>query len=83
MIKKAFLNYGISIRPDGTEDHLIRIKDIPIDKIDFMGWELAEEIILKAEDLVDALFNDQEFLEADDNELLLIIRYHEERVKAL
>lgn len=83
MIEKAFLNSGVSIRPDRTEDNLIRIKGIPIDKIDFIGWELAEEIILKAEYPVDALFDNQEFLEANDNELLLIISYHEERVKAL
>ncbi|KAM6514064.1 hypothetical protein FALCPG4_015236 [Fusarium falciforme] len=83
MVKKAFLNCGISISPDGTEDWLIRIKDIPSDQIDFTGWEEAEEVIVKAEDSVDPLCDDEEFLVADDDELLLRTRYHEEVVKQL
>ncbi|EEU38504.1 uncharacterized protein NECHADRAFT_88606 [Fusarium vanettenii 77-13-4] len=83
MVKKAFLNCGISIRPDGAEDWLIRIKDIPSDQIDFTGWEEAEEVIVKDEDPVDPLCDDEEFLVADDDELLLHTQYHEEVIKQL
>ncbi|KAJ3454585.1 hypothetical protein MRS44_013185 [Fusarium solani] len=71
------------IRSDGTEDWLIRIKDIPSDQIDFTGWEEAEEIIVNDEDPVDNLYDDEELLAADDDELLLRTRYHEEAVKKL
>ncbi|EEU38462.1 uncharacterized protein NECHADRAFT_88644 [Fusarium vanettenii 77-13-4] len=83
MVKKAFLNCGISVRPDGTEDWLIRIKDILSDQIDFTGWEEAEEVIVKDEDPVGPLCDDEEFLAADDDELLLRTRYHEEVIKQL
>ncbi|KAG6058507.1 hypothetical protein E4U32_004586 [Claviceps aff. humidiphila group G2b] len=34
MVKKAFLDVGISIKPDGSEDHLILIKNARPDQID-------------------------------------------------
>ncbi|KAM5380051.1 hypothetical protein ACJZ2D_003698 [Fusarium nematophilum] len=80
MVAKAFLNCGISVRPDGAEDNLIRIKDISPDQIDFTGWEEAEEITVKAEDPVDTLLDDIEFIGADDEELMMMTRYHEELV---
>lgn len=66
--------------PDGSEDDLICIKDILGDLIDFTDWEIAEEIIVRLEDLVDEFFNEDEYIIADDDELLLMIRYHEELV---
>ncbi|KAM5344618.1 hypothetical protein ACJ41O_013153 [Fusarium nematophilum] len=55
MIQKSFQQCGISIHPDGSEDSLIRIKDMPSEKIDFTGWEHAEEITVKEEDEVERL----------------------------
>lgn len=83
MVEKAFLNCGISVRPDGSEDNVIAIKDIPSERIDFTGWEEAEEIALKPEDPVDSLFDDIELIAADDNSLLVLTKYHEETVVKL
>jgi len=49
LVQKAFQECGISIRPDGSEDSLIKIKDIDSSKIDFTGWESAIDITLKEE----------------------------------
>jgi hypothetical protein len=38
LIKRAFLQYGISIHPDGTEDHLINIKGVDNSSTDPNGW---------------------------------------------
>jgi hypothetical protein len=78
LVKKAFLNCGISVRPDGSEDCFISIKDISADQIDFTGWENAEEVVVKDEDPVDPFFDDQELISADDSELMIITRYHEQ-----
>ncbi|CCE34825.1 uncharacterized protein CPUR_08764 [Claviceps purpurea 20.1] len=43
MVKKAFLDVGISIKPDGSEDHLINIKDIRPDQIDWSGWQTENQ----------------------------------------
>ncbi|KAL6411770.1 hypothetical protein AUP68_04144 [Ilyonectria robusta] len=83
MVKKAFLNCGISVRPDGLEDCFINIKDIPSEQINFTGWEEAEEIIVKLEDEVDELLDEEEMISMDDNDLLTMTRYHERRVKDL
>jgi hypothetical protein len=45
-IIKAFKDCGISIAPDGSEDHLIKIKNIAPDKIEFSGWDQAEDVTL-------------------------------------
>lgn len=42
LIQRAFLHTGISIRPDGSQDDLIRIKGINTTDIDWNGWEKAE-----------------------------------------
>ncbi|RFU25500.1 hypothetical protein B7463_g10827, partial [Scytalidium lignicola] len=39
LVQQAFIQCGISIRPDGSEDSLIKIKDIPNSAIDYTGWE--------------------------------------------
>jgi hypothetical protein len=49
LVRKAFQECGISIRPDGTEDSLIKIKDIDLSKINFIKWESATDITLKEE----------------------------------
>lgn len=43
MVRKAFENCGISIRPDGSQIDRISIKDIPKDSISFEGWEAANQ----------------------------------------
>ncbi|OIW26844.1 hypothetical protein CONLIGDRAFT_646981 [Coniochaeta ligniaria NRRL 30616] len=45
-IIKSFKDCGISVAADGSEDHLIKIKDIPTDKIDLTGWEQAEDVTI-------------------------------------
>ena len=62
------LSTAVSIRPDGTQDHEIRIKDIPPEAIDFTGWEIQEESYIKEEELVDEREdNDQLVLEGDED----------------
>ncbi|RFU28389.1 hypothetical protein B7463_g7932, partial [Scytalidium lignicola] len=39
MVVQSFIQCGISIRPDGSEDSQIKVKDIPTTAIDFTGWE--------------------------------------------
>lgn len=72
-----------SIGADGTEDNLIAIKDIPSERIDFTGWEQVQQVALRPEDPVDPLLDDMEFVKADDNELLMLTKYHEETVIGL
>jgi hypothetical protein len=43
IVRKSFLNCGISILPDGSEDTFIKIKGIKDDEINFTGWEIAEQ----------------------------------------
>ncbi|KAF2186694.1 hypothetical protein K469DRAFT_726176 [Zopfia rhizophila CBS 207.26] len=50
LIRKAFIECGISIHADGSQDHLIRIKDISSSDIDFTGWEAQEDPVIKQED---------------------------------
>ena len=50
LVRKAFIECGISIDPDGCQDHLIRIKDISSSDIDFTGWEVQEDPVIKQED---------------------------------
>ncbi|KAJ3454068.1 hypothetical protein MRS44_018700 [Fusarium solani] len=68
LVEKAFLNCGISIRADGSQDHLIRIKDISSDEIDFTGWEVAEDVVIKQEELVDQLFDEEELVLGTDGD---------------
>ena len=42
MVRRAFIQTGISIRPDRSQDHLIRIKDVTKSQICWIGWEQAE-----------------------------------------
>ncbi|UPL03100.1 hypothetical protein LCI18_014034 [Fusarium solani-melongenae] len=66
MIAKSFLTCGISVRPDGSQDHLIHIKDI--DEIDFTGWETTEETIIKEEELVNDFADFEELILARDDD---------------
>ncbi|KFA55586.1 hypothetical protein S40293_09216 [Stachybotrys chartarum IBT 40293] len=68
LIQQAFIQCGISIRPDGSEDSLIRIKDIPIEAIDLSGWKEQEEAIIKDEALVDEIEDDNQIIVAGDDE---------------
>ena len=43
MVRSAFIQTGISIRPDGSQDYLIRIKDVAKSQICWTGWEQAED----------------------------------------
>lgn len=64
MIRRAFQQCGISILPDGSEDNLIKLKDIPSEAISFDGWEVAEnqlkqeyEVIPDGHDNLNESFN--------------------------
>lgn len=83
MVKKAFLNCSISMRSDGLEDCFINIKDIPLEAIDFTGWEEAEDFSIDLEEEVDLFLDDKEIISMDDNDLLMITRYHKQYVKDL
>jgi transcriptional/translational regulatory protein YebC/TACO1 len=83
IVRKSFLNCGISILPDGSEDTFIKIKGNKDDEINFTGWEITEGIVIEDDAPVDSLCDDEELIEADDDELLLLTRYHEEAVKKL
>ena len=43
LVRKSFIQCGISIAADGSQDDLIKIKDIPSSEIDFSGWETQED----------------------------------------
>ena len=43
LVWRAFLQTGISIRPDRTQDYLIKIKDITKTQISWTGWERVED----------------------------------------
>ena len=49
MVRKSFIECGISVRPDGSQDHLIKIKDIAPSQINFAGWEKAEDTTVKSD----------------------------------
>ncbi|TVY73657.1 hypothetical protein Focb16_v004401 [Fusarium oxysporum f. sp. cubense] len=68
----------MSILPDGSEDSFIKIKGTKDEEIDFTGWEKIEEIKVEDDQPVDFLCDDEQLIEADDDELLLLTRYHEE-----
>jgi hypothetical protein len=58
MIRESFLRAGITTSPTGRQDHLISIKGV--ENIDLTGWETAEEISVKSEELVSRLCDDEE-----------------------
>jgi hypothetical protein len=68
LVAKSFKDCGISITPDGLEDFKIHIKDIPRDEIDLSGWENAEEVIFKKEELVPASQDLDELIVAGDDD---------------
>lgn len=41
IIQKSFVDLGLAIPPDGSQDHLIRIKTVAADQISFAGFETA------------------------------------------
>jgi hypothetical protein len=43
LIERAFLHRGISIHPDGHEDHLINIKGVDNSSIDSNGWRSSSD----------------------------------------
>ena len=49
MTQQAFVQCGITIRPDGSQDDRIKLKDIKPTEIDFTGWETAYETFVKQE----------------------------------
>ncbi len=40
LVRKAFLKYEINIYIDSSQDHLVKIKDILNELINFTRWEL-------------------------------------------
>ncbi|KAG6033916.1 hypothetical protein E4U40_004684 [Claviceps sp. LM458 group G5] len=42
----------IAIRADGSQDDLIRIKDVPASEIDFTRWKAAEDTTMKVEEIL-------------------------------
>lgn len=43
MVSESFVETGITVRPDGSEDHLIKIKGIDKGEINFTGWEVMKK----------------------------------------
>ncbi|KAM5357374.1 hypothetical protein ACJZ2D_016337 [Fusarium nematophilum] len=64
LVEKAFIDCGITVRPDGTQDRLISFEDI--DEVDFTGWEDAEEPYVKSEEIVDRICDGEEFVLSGD-----------------
>ncbi|KAI8395679.1 hypothetical protein FOFC_06717 [Fusarium oxysporum] len=63
---------------EGVEiDHLISIKGIRNEEIDFTGWEEAIQIDPEDDAEVDRLCDEEQLIDADDDELSLITSYHE------
>jgi hypothetical protein len=62
MTQQAFVQCGITIRPDGSQDDHIKLKDIPASEIDFTGWETAYEAYIKQEPFseIDPAFDDMD-----------------------
>lgn len=60
MIKKSFIDTGIAIAPDGSQDHLINIKMMAPEQIDFTGWQEAtnKEAYLTEELIEDPLLRE-------------------------
>lgn len=83
MVQKAFKQCGISISPDGTEDHLIKIKDIPNSAIDFSGWEKAEEISTSETHEIPHSGDDMEDFSLQGEDLLPINNYRTQLLKDL
>jgi hypothetical protein len=80
MISKAFLEAGITVRPDGSQDNLIRIKGI--DDIDFKGWEEAGDICIQSEELVHRLCDGEELGFGPEGDFTLnTLNYALERLK--
>jgi hypothetical protein len=50
IVVKSFIDTGIAIRPDGSQDHLINIKGISNSSLVWDGWEEAVDITVKTED---------------------------------
>jgi hypothetical protein len=70
IVQRAFIHTGISIRPDGSQTSLIRIKGIEPSQIDFQGWETIEEPTIKTEpyeeEPVTLLEEANQFITADE-----------------
>jgi len=62
LTQQAFIQCGITIRPDGTQDDRVKLKDIPTTEIDFSGWETAYESYIQQEPHceIDPAFDDME-----------------------
>ncbi|KAJ9412753.1 hypothetical protein QL093DRAFT_2595329 [Fusarium oxysporum] len=67
MVEKSFLEPGSTVRPDGSQNNVIRIKGI--NEIDYTGWETAADIHIKSEELVDRLRDNEEIAYGQDEDL--------------
>ena len=69
LVRQAFIQTGISIRPDGSQNYLIKIKDVAKSLIHWTGWEQAEDTTIKANETeelpVTALDEIDEFVTID------------------
>ncbi|CAG9942603.1 unnamed protein product [Clonostachys rosea f. rosea IK726] len=72
LVSNAFLQCGISIRPDGSQDDKIRIKDVPAEAIDFSNWEKAEQAVVNAYEIVDQLCDDEEITVSEDDLMIAL-----------
>ncbi|KAK3899151.1 hypothetical protein C8A05DRAFT_18370, partial [Staphylotrichum tortipilum] len=50
LIIKSFIDTGIAIRPDGSQNDLVNIKGIPNTSLVWDGWEEAVDITIKMEE---------------------------------
>jgi hypothetical protein len=71
LIHQSFIQCGLSVRPDGREDHLIRIKGIPNSDINLEHWESAVDPALSQEEVEEREVEEREVSHLDDLEYTL------------
>ncbi|KAL7975382.1 DDE superfamily endonuclease domain-containing protein [Trichoderma sp. SZMC 28014] len=58
----AFLQCGISVRPDGSQDHEISIADFSVEEYPFYNWDSSNEPFSDAEDVLPLEHDDLEIV---------------------
>ncbi|KAJ0129359.1 ER degradation-enhancing alpha-mannosidase-like protein 1 [Fusarium oxysporum f. sp. albedinis] len=69
MVEKSFYTCGIGLRPDGSEEHKISIKNIKKEEIDFTNWEIASNAAEGEPQYqeIAAVYNDEELGLSEDD----------------
>jgi len=62
LIIQSFQECGIGLRPDGSEDHLVKIKDLP--QVSWDGWDTEVADGIKIEDIIQK-YDEEELPDGD------------------